>query len=250
MRNNSKSVAVVIVDTSQHTLANNALLQSMRGFDFQQVLIFSDSQRHWGELPIIQISQIRDLSQYNHLIALELTEHITTEYCLIIQYDGFIINPDQFSSHFFHYDYIGAPWPHFDNMNVGNGGFSWRSRRLIESVARQPYEDLSVAEDLHICRQLRPELEKLHGISFAPPSIAAHFSTESVPVAFPTFGFHGVFHLPQIYRESIDYLAENLSVDTARRWKHLLLPAVEEISNSAALRISERILQHEQQRQI
>ena len=38
-------------------------------------------------------------------------------------------------------DYIGAPWPHFrDGHNVGNGGFSLRSRRLLEACRELPFD--------------------------------------------------------------------------------------------------------------
>jgi hypothetical protein len=237
----SKSVAVAIIDTAQHVLAHNALQHSLAAFDFQQVLVFSDEPRHWGEHPIIQIPPIQSLAEYNRLVTRELAEHLTADYCLVIQYDGFIINAAQFSPHFYFYDYIGAPWPHFSTMNVGNGGFSWRSKKLLNAVAALPYEDLSVAEDLFICRDQRSLLEKSHGIVFASAEIAAHFSTESVPVPFPTFGFHGVFHLPQVYRESIDFLVEHIHLGTARKWQHLLLPAVENVSSVAVKRLIDRL---------
>jgi hypothetical protein len=241
MNTHGKSVAIAIIDTSQHVLAYNALANSLAAFDFQQVLILSDEQRHWGDHPIVKIPPIKSLDEYNRLVTAELPKHLRTDFCLVIQYDGFIINADQFSPHFYFYDYIGAPWPHFPTMTVGNGGFSWRSRKLMDAVATLPYEDLSMAEDLFICRQQRPLLEKSHNVVFAPPEIAAHFSTESVSTAFPTFGFHGVFHLPQIYRESIDFLVNHIHPSTARKWQHMLLPAVERVSMQAADSLRVRI---------
>ena len=239
----TKSVAIIIVDTAQHTLARNALLHSLNSFDFQQVLIFSDNQARWGDLSVIPIPQINSVNEYNRIITSELPKHLATDFCLIVQYDGFVINPDQFSPHFFFYDYIGAPWHHFESMNVGNGGFSWRSRKLIEAVAELPYRDLSVAEDIYICRHQRPFLENVHGMAFAPPAIAAHFSVESTQVSFPTFGFHGIFHLPDVYRENIDFLVENLNPFIASKWQHMLMPAVERVSGVAAQRLRDRMRQ-------
>lgn len=241
MKVQGKSVAVAIIDTSQHVLARNALENSLKAFDFQQVLILSDVQAPWGNHPVVNIQPINSLAEYNHLVTFELPRHLNADFCLIIQYDGFIINPDQFSPHFYFYDYIGAPWPHFPTLSVGNGGFSWRSRKLMNAVATLPYDDLTVAEDIFICRQQRPLLEQTHGIVFAPPDIAAHFSTESISHPFPTFGFHGVFHLPQIYRESIGYLVDHIHVSTARKWQHLFLPAVERVSKEAADRLLHRM---------
>ena len=235
------TVAFVIVDTLQHTLAHNALLHSLRAFEPHQVLIFSDRQAPWGDLPIIPTPALAGTDDYNRLIVGALPEHLRSDFCIVLQYDGFVINPAEFSPHFFHYDYIGAPWPHFASMKVGNGGFSWRSRKLVEAAAALPYEDLSFAEDLFICRQERPRLEQDHGIRFAPPELAAHFSVESVGVPFPTFGFHGIFHLPNVYRESIDFLVDQLNPGVARKWQHLLLPAIEQISLAAAARMRQRI---------
>ncbi len=239
---NGKSIAIAIVDTSQHILANNALLHSIKAFDFKQILIFSDIQQPWANNKIIQIPTIRRIEDYNKIIATELPKHLTSDYCLVIQYDGFILNSDEFSPHFFQYDYIGAPWPHFDTMSVGNGGFSWRSRKLIEAVAELDYSDLSIAEDIFICRNQRIHLERNKSVEFAPKDIAAHFSVESVPVRFPTFGFHGVFHLPAVYRNSIDFLIENIDLQTAKRWRNLLLPAIERISTVAAASFNEKLL--------
>jgi hypothetical protein len=237
----AKSISLVIIDTTQHALARNALIHSIKSFKFDQILIFSDKQNQWGNNEIIEINEIKNINEYNKIVTKKIPEFIKTDFCLIIQYDGFIINSDQFSPHFFFYDYIGAPWPHFSSMNVGNGGFSWRSRKLIDAIATLPYEDLFLAEDLFICRQNRPLLEDAHGIIFAPPDIASHFSTESTPVRFPTFGFHGVFHLPQIYRESIDFLIENINLSTAKKWQHILLPEVTKISTTAGEHLAQRL---------
>ena len=236
-----KPIAIVIVDTLQHVLAYNALAHSLKEFDAAQTLIFSDNDSAWGGLPVIPIPPIQSLSEYNRIITKNLAEHLKAEFCLVIQYDGFIVNPDQFSPHFYFYDYIGAPWPHFETMNVGNGGFSWRSRKLVDAVASLDYDALSIAEDLFICRQERPNLEKSFGIKFAPTAIASHFSCESVSVPFPTFGFHGIFHLPDVYRHSIDFLVENINSSVAAKWQHLLIPALEKISVTAASDLRFRI---------
>lgn len=235
------SIAFVIADTLNHTLARNALTHSIQAFDPNQVLIFSDNQAAWGNFPIVQTPTLNSVDDYNRLIIHKLPEYLNSDFCIIIQYDGFVINPQEFSPHFFHYDYIGAPWPHFDSMRVGNGGFSWRSKKLIEATASLNYAPPLIAEDLFICRQERPRLEHDHGIRFAPPELAGHFSCESIEVPFPTFGFHGIFHLPNVYRESIEFLIDNLDINTARKWQHLLIPAIEKISSNASLLMKQRI---------
>lgn len=236
----SQSLALVIADTSQHVLARNALLHTVRALDFSQVLIYSDRPEAWPGLAVQHIAPLTSLSAYNRLIVHRLAEDLQAEHALVIQYDGFVLNPDQYSPHFRHYDYIGAPWPHFETLDVGNGGFSWRSQRLVEAAASLPYDGEQQAEDVHICRDLRPLLET-RGLRFAPRAIAAHFSTESVPVPWPTFGFHGVFHLPSVYRGQIDYLLKHLSPRTLQRWQQHLRPAFGRVSAAALARFEQRL---------
>ncbi|MBB3192912.1 DUF5672 family protein [Roseateles terrae] len=238
-------LAVAIIDTDLHQLARQALLHSMQamerqGLPFSQVLIYSDKPELWGGLPVIRIPTLRSINEYNLLVTQELARHLTADFVLVIQYDGFVLNADQFSPHFLHYDYIGAPWPNYDRHDVGNGGFSWRSRRLVQAVAQLDYDDPSEAEDLFICRRMRETLERM-GCRFAPKAIAQHFSVEFPAVPFPTFGFHGIFHLPSVYRESPDFLVEHLSDRIIKSRSNYLLPGLQVISPAAAQRLQQRL---------
>ena len=63
-----------------------------------------------------------------------MNNYFDTDYVLTFQSDGFILNPDAWTDEFFNYDYIGAPWG--DNRYaVGNGGFSFRSKKLMNFVS-------------------------------------------------------------------------------------------------------------------
>ena len=64
----------------------------------------------------------------------------------MMQYDGYVLSGDRFLKTL-SYDYIGAPWPHYQSHKVGNGGFSMRSRALVGSIQIFLYDDLSEAED-------------------------------------------------------------------------------------------------------
>jgi hypothetical protein len=85
-------------------------------------------------------------------------------------------------------------------MNVGNGGFSLRSKKLHQVLKRLPGISTLYPEDHRICRTYRPQLERL-GIRFAPEQLARRFSIEGIshlhrPRAENTwtteFGFHGL----------------------------------------------------------
>jgi hypothetical protein len=104
---------------------------------------------------------------------------------LIVQHDGYILNPDLWTDEFLEYDYIGAPW---EDGTVGNGGFSLRSQRLMETVASMTWR--LHHEDCLICGPLRGPLEDA-GFKFAPTDVAARFSFERYAAGYQrTFGFH------------------------------------------------------------
>lgn len=239
------SLAVAIVDTDLHVLARQALQHTIRsmaqqGPSFSQVLIYSDQPAMWGDLPVIQVPTLRTIAEYNLLITRQLAQDLSADFVLVIQYDGFVINADQFSSHFLHYDYIGAPWPNYEHNTVGNGGFSWRSKRLVQAVAQLDYADPTEAEDLFICRHMRSTLEA-QGCRFAPKDVASHFSVEFPGVPFPTFGFHGIFHLPSVYREMPDFLVAHLSDRIVKTRSQYLIPGLMAVSPAAAHRLQDRL---------
>jgi hypothetical protein len=230
----TRSLAVVMVDTSQHELAAQALAHTLgqlakAGLQPSQLLLYTDRQPPFGDLPIQPIAPLTSIGEYNRLILHRLPQDLTASHALVIQYDGFVLNGSEFSPHFWHYDYIGAPWPHLPETPVGNGGFSWRSRRLVQAVATLPYAEGEVDEDLFICLRARPWLEQ-QGLRFAPVGVASHFSVESVAVPYPTFGFHGIFHLPGVFRDRLPWLLQQLPPASLRKWAPLLRPRLAALS--------------------
>jgi tetratricopeptide (TPR) repeat protein len=131
---------------------------------------------------------------YSRFVVTGLREHLTTPFVLLVQWDGFVVNPAAWSDAFLDFDYIGARWHwHRDGMDVGNGGFSLRSRRLLDALA-DPAIVVDANEDEVICRKYRPFLEQRYGIRFAPASLADRFSFEADYAAGTPFGFHGLFN--------------------------------------------------------
>jgi hypothetical protein len=124
----------------------------------------------------------------------ELGRYIETSHVLLIQWDGFVVNPMSWNDEFLDYDYIGARWGWLtDGHAVGNGGFSLRSKRLLEALGDPHIAELE-PEDVAICRTYRAYLESAHGIRFAPEGVADRFAFEATyPTGLP-FGFHGLFN--------------------------------------------------------
>lgn len=177
-----------------------ALRQCLDMCEFGDAILFTDQpvERLPTGLRLVEIGNLSEAAAYSHFMLEELVHHIRTDHALVVQWDGFISSPDAWDREFLEYDYIGAVWPQFsDSSNVGNGGFSLRSKRLLEAcldprfIARHP-------EDVVICRVNRPLLEVEYGIRFADATVARKFSFEREPADGPTFGFHGVFNMPSL----------------------------------------------------
>ena len=151
-----------------------------------------------------------DVVGYSQFIIASLNNYVETGHCLIVQSDGFILDATRWKDQFLQYDYIGAPWPEYVDLmppgsgrmrlnknSVGNGGFSLRSKKLLEITSRIDLDDLNFplkSEDLVICHYLYDEM-RAAGIRFAPPELAALFSIESDGIYAQSltsvFGFHG-----------------------------------------------------------
>lgn len=209
----------VVIDTLNYELSNYALQKSWERFPVSHTLIFSDDPARWPGHNIIDVSEIRSTADYNRIIFFELPKYLETEYAIFIQYDGYVLSGAHFSEFFLNYDYIGAPWPHHQDFNVGNGGFSMRSAKLINAVQNLILpDDLNSAEDVVICRYLRARLEDKLALKFASKSVAEKFSFEMTQVSHQTFGFHGLFNLPSIMQQDLQILFDNLQPKTAIRF--------------------------------
>jgi len=157
---------------------------------------------------------------------LRLHTRFHSDYVMIIQNDGFPIRPG-LEAFLGTYDYLGAPWlfGKDDRMtrfllryrsDVGNGGFSLRSKRLCEMSAwyyRRKYKLIPhcylMTEDYFICKTL-PSFEKHYRetIRIAPADVAATFSLEENialhhAVSTSPFGFHSPSAFAHLQNEGL-----------------------------------------------
>ena len=159
-------------------------------------------------IEVIPIPRI-NFDGYSKFILEELVHYVETEFCLIVQADGFVLNASRWNPRFLDYDYIGAPWPSdlklqpgdipldVSNNSVGNGGFSLRSKKLLQETSKIAFDELtflSKSEDFIICHYLYDQMLAA-GIKFSEPELAAQFSIESPTAAYgqnpkTSFGFH------------------------------------------------------------
>jgi hypothetical protein len=189
------------IDCYNYELSLRAIRRCMQTCHFEKVIFLSDRKFNYLEnIQVITIPTIKTKEQYSIFVIKELNNYIDADFVLLVQYDGFIANSDSWITEFQNYDYIGAKWFWYtDGFNVGNGGFSLRSKRLLQALSEDnvpvSIESLKYGEDTFICRLYRRFLENRYGIKFAPEAVADKFSYERSDPADSPFGFHGLFNL-------------------------------------------------------
>lgn len=172
--------------------------RSLSQATFAKALLFTDAvvPPH-PVIKIVRVPRISSSRAYSDFVLCDLVDHIETSHCLIVQWDGHIVNAARWRPEFLAHDYIGARWPQFDDgHDVGNGGFSLRSRRLMQ-LCREPAFRREHPEDIAIGRLNRTWLEE-RGMSFAPPALADIFSAERASDVARSFGYHGAWLMPQV----------------------------------------------------
>lgn len=132
----------------------------------------------FGDVKIITERLFSGREAYSKFCLTKMVDYIETSHVLIIHPDGFIVNPSAWDNDWLQYDVIGATWGYKDNKNCGNGGFSLRSKKVLEIVAKLKLHNFH-PEDEILGRQLRPMLEQQHGIKFAPDEVCNKFSIEA-----------------------------------------------------------------------
>lgn len=173
-----------------------ALVSCLDQIDFGDCLLFGAGTYPVADsrIQVIDGLTLKSAADYSDFILHRLGSHVKTSHALIVQWDGFVLDAVRWNPRFLNCDYIGAPWPQFDDgHDVGNGGFSLRSRRLMDAC-RHPQFISGHPEDVAICRTNRSLLER-QGIRFADRALAELFSFERSKPANPTFGFHGIFNM-------------------------------------------------------
>ena len=189
-----RDVTLCCIDCVQPALALRALGISAAQARFGSVLLLSDTAAVAPGVEVRRIGRLRDAADYSHFVLKRLPEHVATPFVLLVQWDGWVLDGARWEAGFRAFDYIGAPWPWQPAWRqVGNGGFSLRSRRLLEVLAEDGFA-AGHPEDEMIGGVWRAALEA-RGIRFADVAAARRFSVERDPDAAPSFGFHGVFNL-------------------------------------------------------
>jgi hypothetical protein len=123
-------------------------------FDFMTTMCSSISENikiiklDYGNIDVIKYSEI--------LTSVDFWNLFKGEKILIHQEDSLIFRDN--IKEFIQWDYIGAPWPKYDKVNlkhVGNGGFSLRSKQCMIDVILKDNKTLSFhPEDIYFTRKM------------------------------------------------------------------------------------------------
>jgi len=210
------NVTLISVSSIKIKETIHALTESQKGIDFFDIIFVTheESEGLPEKIRYEHCEEITNINDYNRYMIYNLSKHIKTKHCLTVHYDGYVVRPEKWQDSFLEWDYIGSPWPiksdayidPFGNhIRVGNGGFSLRSKKLLDvpSITEVPFEGKTgeflrssnlglYNEDGNICVHNRHIFEKF-GCKYAPIEVAAHFSQESdTPeiIGIDAFGFH------------------------------------------------------------
>lgn len=222
-----KNITLVCVTSVRPERALKALKYSMIGIKFHDVMLLTSCDIKDDVVNIIKIDTL-DYIGYSRFVVYDLIDYIDSDYVILIQDDGFIVNPKLWRDEFLNYDYIGAPWPipndntTFRDINgnlsrVGNGGFTLRSKKLLSVPKKLNIEWRSYGgffnEDGFICASNK-HLYEQEGCKIAPIDIAKYFSHESeveeIKDIIP-FGFHGRGRKYDIFSNYILIEGSNIS---------------------------------------
>lgn len=201
------SVTLLYIDTGGGTyeLTRLSAEETLKKISPGAAVVLTDRPDLFRDVPNLVPVDVRPsatVKEAMDLLWYEAPRFVKTEHVLYAQWDSWVLDASRWTDEFLEYDYVGAPW-WYPTDNVGNGGFSLRSRRLMTYLAERraelPNSDMfNNGEDTLVCRVYRLGLEAA-GFKWPSDDLAWQFSVErSGSLSDHPFGFHGIFNWPQV----------------------------------------------------
>ena len=195
-------VTLIAICGSKHGETIAAIHKTLQQISPAKTLMLTNIDVEVEGVEVINVGGLESWDAYNKFCVFKLGEFFNTSHCLLIQWDGYVLDGNLWSDEFLEYDYIGAKWLDIGKpYNVGNGGFSIRSKDLQSILASDENIITYCPEDTSIAKVYGQYLMDKYEIKFAPEHIADKFSFELNQPLDHTFGFHG-FHW-QRYKKTI-----------------------------------------------
>ena len=190
------SVTLLIVDSVNAKGAINVLEHCKSLCDFGAVKLLTDIEIDYEHK--VTIPKLNSLVAYSIFMLTKCKDYFDTDHVLIVQRDGFILNPESWNPAWLEYDYIAPLFVQVDK--VGSGGFSLRSKKCMQEMAKiTPEWDWSQGEAdriQNIMNYYEDGVISYSGLDFkfAPLEEAAKFAAGGNPnlkyyIEKP-FGFH------------------------------------------------------------
>ena len=212
---NKQKLDITLVAVAGNRISDTltALRKCMNLMDFAKVkfITFERPQNFPLDIEYVECPKL-NYRMYTEYIFTDLGQHIDTSHCLLIQYDSWILRPQMWNDDWLQYDYVAPPWPTHANMQlpsgefvrVGCGGFSLRSRKLMDIPKKYNLPLVEYvgppcnawAEDWNSCFYYR-NLYLEFGIKYAPQMVATEFGQEDnmdENIGIYPFGFHKYIH--------------------------------------------------------
>jgi hypothetical protein len=123
-------VTLLIADDINPILSKEVLNICQKEIEFGAVKLLTSHDIEGAT----KIPQLTTLVDYSVFMLTRAWGFVETEFCLVVQRDGFILNPGKWNNDWLKLDYIAPLFIQYDV--VGIGGFSLRSNTMMRSVAR------------------------------------------------------------------------------------------------------------------
>ena len=227
-----KNITLVIIEFQWYDLTRYAVERTLEHIDPREIVVISDKEIIAGARHIIR-EPVANFREYNELMLKGVNEYVDTSHALYAQWDGMANDSTQWTDEFLKYDYVGAVWPwEPEGKNVVNGGFSLRSKQLLEACQDDRIQLTAdknfIGEDSNIGSDYRAFLEKEYGIEYAPTTLARQFSFE-LGTHVPSFGFHGLWNVFNLMTDAdMDYFVPRINYKgwNMYKWHHTLAAVI------------------------
>jgi len=191
------NVTLIAVAGNKQAETIASMYKSMKQCEFAKAVLLTNIDIQSEGIECINVGGLKTWAEYNHFIVKELYKYFTTWHCLIVQYDSWVLDGSLWDDEWLNIDYIGARGLS-DGRNNYNGGFSLRSYRFQEFIAKDDFIDITAPEDESLCRLYRAYIEKKYDYVYCTDEIADAFAYELHEPVRPTFGFHNFHHRPYV----------------------------------------------------
>ena len=145
------NITLIAVSSVQIEQTIKALEYSCRGINFGAVKFVTHEEIDHEYIEVEKVPRINSGDEFSKITVYDLPKYVNTDYSILVQYDGFIVNPEQWTDEFLDYDWIGALWTKGHNYFDKNGNQKrWGSRRKVCRYGQKPIEAVKKVVNINL----------------------------------------------------------------------------------------------------